>query len=101
MFGSQYAMAGVPRALNYSSKLPRFVRVMEGGQIGAYRVLHQLGGVGGMGAVWLAEHAMLERRTTLTVLHAELSSRPEIGTRSSNEARAAADISDPGIGTRF
>ena len=50
-----------------------------------------------MGAVWLAEHAMLGRRAAIKVLHPEFSSRPEIVTRFFNEARAATAIGDPGI----
>jgi len=70
--------------------------MVEGSQIGAYRVLHQIG-EGGMGSVWLAEHAMLGRRAALKVLHPEYSSRQEIVTRFFNEARAATSIGDPGI----
>src|SRR5512147_583315 len=71
-------------------------QVFEGAPIGGYRVLRQIG-EGGMGAVWLAEHAMLGRRAALKVLHPEYSSRPEIVTRFFNEARAATAIADPGI----
>jgi len=67
-----------------------------GAQVGAYRVLRRLG-EGGMGEVWLAEHAMLGRRAAIKVLRAEQSSRPVMVTRFFNEARAAASISDPGI----
>jgi serine/threonine-protein kinase len=59
-------------------------------------VLERIGN-GGMGSVWLAEHAMLGRRAAIKVLHPELSSRPEIVQRFFNEARAATTISDPGI----
>jgi tRNA A-37 threonylcarbamoyl transferase component Bud32 len=69
---------------------------LEGTQVGAYRLLRRIG-EGGMGAVWLAEHAMLGRRAALKVLHPELSSRSEIVTRFFNEARAATAIADPGI----
>jgi serine/threonine-protein kinase len=70
--------------------------MVEGSQIGAYRVLHRIG-EGGMGSVWLAEHSMLGRRAAIKVLHPEFSSRPEIVTRFFNEARAATAIPDPGI----
>jgi serine/threonine-protein kinase len=70
--------------------------MVEGTQIGAYRVLKQIG-EGGMGAVWLAEHVMLGRRAALKVLHSEYSSKQEIVGRFFNEARAATAISDPGI----
>jgi serine/threonine-protein kinase len=70
--------------------------MVSGSQIGAYRVLHQIG-EGGMGSVWLAEHAMLGRRAALKVLRPEYSHREEIVTRFFNEARAATSIGDPGI----
>jgi serine/threonine protein kinase len=70
--------------------------MVEGTQVGAYRVIHRIG-AGGMGEVWLAEHTMLGRRAAVKVLHAQFSMQPEIVTRFFNEARAATAISDPGI----
>ncbi|HEY5951625.1 MAG TPA: serine/threonine-protein kinase, partial [Kofleriaceae bacterium] len=70
--------------------------MVEGSQIGAYRVLKRIG-EGGMGSVWLAEHSMIGRRAAIKVLHHEFSSKAEIVTRFFNEARAATAIADPGI----
>jgi len=70
--------------------------MVEGTQVGAYRVLRQIG-EGGMGSVWLAEHAMLGRRAAIKVLHPEYSQRQEIVARFFNEARAATAVRDPGI----
>ncbi|MBV8757551.1 MAG: serine/threonine protein kinase [Deltaproteobacteria bacterium] len=70
--------------------------MMVGAQIGAYRVLQQIG-EGGMGSVWLAEHAMLGRRAAIKVLHPSFSNQPDVVNRFFNEARAATAISDPGI----
>src|SRR3954454_2598860 len=70
--------------------------MVEGTQIGAYRVVKKIG-EGGMGSVWLAEHLALGRRAAIKVLHPEVSNRPDIVTRFFNEARAATAISDPGI----
>jgi hypothetical protein len=70
--------------------------MVAGTQVGAYRVLQQIG-KGGMGSVWLAEHVMLGRRAAIKLLHPMYSARPDIVTRFFNEARAAAAISDPGI----
>jgi len=67
-----------------------------GTQVGAYRVLQQIG-QGGMGSVWLAEHTMLGRRAAIKLLHPMYTARPDIVTRFFNEARAATAISDPGI----
>ena len=70
--------------------------MVDGMQVGAYRILKQIG-EGGMGSVWLAEHTALGRRAALKVLHPEFSHRPDIVTRFFNEARAATAIADPGI----
>jgi eukaryotic-like serine/threonine-protein kinase len=70
--------------------------MVEGTQIGAYRVLQQIG-EGGMGTVWLAEHTMLGRRAAIKLLHPMFTTRPDIVTRFFNEARAATAITDPGI----
>src|SRR5262245_52786644 len=50
-----------------------------------------------MGAVYLAEHALIGRRAAVKVLLPELSQRREIVDRFFNEARATTSISDPGI----
>src|SRR5262249_1314882 len=65
-------------------------------RIGAYALERQIG-AGGMGAVWLARHAMLGRSAAVKVLHPMFSARPDIVTRFFNEARAASSIADPGI----
>lgn len=70
--------------------------MLEGTQVGAYRILQRIG-AGGMGEVWLAEHAMLGRRAAVKVLLPEFSMKQEIVTRFFNEARAATAIADPGI----
>src|SRR3954469_668524 len=70
--------------------------MVVGTQVGAYRVLQQIG-EGGMGTVWLAEHTMLGRRAAIKLLHPMFITRPDIVTRFFNEARAATAISDPGI----
>jgi hypothetical protein len=70
--------------------------MFAGAQVGAYRVLQQIG-EGGMGTVWLAEHSMLGRRAAIKMLHAAFTNRPDIVARFFNEARAATAIADPGI----
>jgi serine/threonine-protein kinase len=64
--------------------------------IGSYRLVRELG-VGGMGAVYQAEHVVIGRQAALKILHAELSGSPEMVTRIFNEARAAALIRHPGL----
>jgi eukaryotic-like serine/threonine-protein kinase len=70
--------------------------MVEGTQVGAYRLLQPIG-EGGMGTVWLAEHTMLGRRAAVKVLHPTYNNQQEVVARFFNEARAATAISDPGI----
>ena len=64
--------------------------------MGSYRLVQKLG-EGGMGEVFVAEHTMLGRRAAVKVLRPEFSHRQDIVARFFNEARAATQISDPGI----
>src|SRR6478672_923760 len=80
----------------HTGEFGRVALMIAGTQIGAYRVLQQIG-EGGMGSVWLAEHSMLGRRAAIKVLHPTFSTQPDVVTRFFNEARAATAISDPGI----
>jgi serine/threonine protein kinase len=56
-----------------------------------YRVLRKLG-EGGMGAVYLAEHIVLEKKIALKVLAPELARKPELVARFLQEARSASRI---------
>jgi len=67
-----------------------------GAIIGSYQIVQKLG-EGGMGVVYLGQHALLGRRAAIKVLLPALSARPDIVTRFFNEARAVTSISDPGI----
>ncbi|HXU69236.1 MAG TPA: serine/threonine-protein kinase [Polyangia bacterium] len=69
---------------------------MLGTQLGSYRVLSKLG-EGGMGAVYVAEHALLKRKVAVKVLLKELTSDASIKRRFMNEARATSQIVHPGI----
>jgi serine/threonine protein kinase len=65
---------------------------MEGRVLGArYRVLSRLG-EGGMGTVYLCEHAVLGRRYALKVLHPGLAGDAELVERFRNEAIAASRV---------
>ncbi len=69
---------------------------VEGSVIGSYRVLRKLG-EGGMGAVYVAEHALIGRKAAIKVLLPSLSANQDIVQRFFNEARAATAIQDAGI----
>ena len=68
--------------------------VFEGTTIGQYRLLRRIG-EGGMGAVYLGEHALVGRRAAIKVLLPALSARRYIVERFFNEARAMTSIPDP------
>jgi serine/threonine-protein kinase len=61
-----------------------------------YRIVSQLG-AGGMGAVYVAEHVHMRKKLALKVLHAEMSSSPEVLARFEREAMAAAHIDHPNV----
>src|SRR5262245_28087722 len=69
---------------------------MLGKSVGSYLITSKLG-EGGMGAVYLAEHAVLGRRAAIKLLLPELSVNQSIVNRFLTEARAVAAISHPGI----
>src|SRR5262249_22647508 len=61
-----------------------------------YRILGLLGS-GGMGAVFKAEHRLMERVVALKVIRSELIAKPEAVERFRGEAKAAAHLSHPNI----
>lgn len=63
---------------------------------GRYKVLSLLG-EGGMGAVYLVEHALMRKRMALKVLNAELSKNREMVARFEREAMAAAHLEHPNV----
>src|SRR5262245_20563583 len=86
--------AGVLPLQPPTTRIPPLMQA--GAQLGSYRVLERIGH-GGMGEVWLAEHALLKRRAAIKLLRPTISHDQEMVTRFFNEARAATAISDPGI----
>jgi len=69
---------------------------MIGTAIGNYVVRSKLG-EGGMGAVYLAEHARLGRRVAVKVLLPEMARSKDVVARFFNEAKAATDIKNEHI----
>ncbi|MBK9516789.1 MAG: serine/threonine protein kinase [Anaeromyxobacter sp.] len=63
---------------------------------GRYRVLQALGS-GGMGSVYLCEHATLGRRCAVKVLHADRAIDPELVERFRQEAQAASRIAHENV----
>lgn len=68
----------------------------KGFKLGPYRILNQIG-AGGMGSVFLAEHAALRRRVALKVLPGRQATDPANVERFYREARAAATLDHPNI----
>jgi serine/threonine protein kinase/Tol biopolymer transport system component len=69
-----------------------------GRRVGAYKILSLLG-AGGMGEVYLAEDARLNRRVALKLLPAGFTKDPERVRRFEHEARAASALNHPNIVT--
>jgi WD40 repeat protein/tRNA A-37 threonylcarbamoyl transferase component Bud32 len=65
-----------------------------------YRPVRLLG-VGGMGSVWLAEHAVMGRRVAVKVIRPDLLARPQTAERFVREVRAAARLHHPNLVTAF
>ena len=63
---------------------------------GRYRILRRIG-EGGMGIVYEAEHAVIEKRVALKVLRDDFSSRPEVVQRFRQEAKSASRIGNEHI----
>ncbi|HEY2512710.1 MAG TPA: serine/threonine-protein kinase, partial [Polyangiaceae bacterium] len=67
-----------------------------GGTIGPYRLLSVLGR-GGMGEVYAAEHALIERQVAIKVLRASLASDRALESRFLFEARATSRLRHPNV----
>lgn len=86
VFTQPAAIKGPP-----SSKAPQ-----KTGSLGDYRLLKKLG-AGGMGTVYLAQQASLERTVALKVLSKELAAKPAFVQRFQREARLMARLDHPNI----
>ncbi|MDY3559466.1 serine/threonine protein kinase [Gemmata sp. JC673] len=106
-FAARHAFADTPAALARlvaDGLLTAFqADALAGGReealwLGNYRVLDRLGR-GGMGNVFLAEHAVLGKRVAVKVLSDALRSDPGARKRFVREARAAAALAHPNVVT--
>jgi eukaryotic-like serine/threonine-protein kinase len=69
---------------------------LVGTMLGSYRITGELSR-GGMGAVYRAEHSVLERTVAVKLLRPDLTTNAELVSRFINEAKAASAIHHPGI----
>ena len=76
-----------------SDEMPSLVGQLLSGR---YRIEAELG-VGGMGAVYRAEHTLMRKRMAVKVLHPEMTRLPEVVERFEREAMAAAHIEHPNV----
>ncbi len=75
-----------------TSYLPNTVDPLLGATMaGRYQITKKLG-EGGMGAVYLATHNLLEKQVALKVLHGEFSRKPDLVERFIQEAKSASRI---------
>src|ERR1043166_6449425 len=73
---------------------------LSGRTVSHYRILEQLG-EGGMGVVYLAEHALLGRRVAIKTVPSATGHDPQFRARFLREARAVSTLSHPHIATIY
>jgi serine/threonine protein kinase len=93
----QPALKAAARAMA-EDQAPSPVPSLAGQSIGHFRILSLLG-TGGMGQVWLAEDAHLNRKVAIKLLPAEFTADAERMRRFALEARAASALNHPNIMT--
>jgi serine/threonine-protein kinase len=75
-----------------TSYLPPQVDPLLGQTLAGRYVIHKKLGEGGMGAVYLATHNLLEKQVALKVLHGEFARKPDLVERFMQEAKSASRI---------
>jgi serine/threonine-protein kinase len=89
-------MASSDAASRRSRSTSEDIWMVEGTQIGSYRIVKPLG-AGGMSQVFVAEHGLLGRRAAIKVLRPRLSRQSDVVRRLFNEARIMTALANPGI----
>ena len=79
-----------------AAKMSSGLLLQPGSCVGNYRVIRLLG-QGGMGIVYEVEHVQIHRRAAMKLLTINVGQAPLIYQRFVNEARAANQISHPGV----
>ncbi len=79
-----------------SAQLGEAMPLDSGSRLGPYEIIAPLG-AGGMGEVYRAKDARLDREVAIKILPKELSESPQVLTRFEHEAKAAAALSHPNI----
>jgi len=72
----------------------------EGQTLGSYKLISRLG-AGGMGEVWRAEDARLQRQVAIKILSERIAEDPEWKARFLREARTVAQMNHPNIATIY
>jgi serine/threonine protein kinase len=91
-FGS--SAAGPPKTAGLGEKPPS--ESLVGRTVGSFKITALLG-EGGMGCVYVAEHALIGRKAAVKVLSAAVADNEEAIVRFHNEARAVAALRHPNI----
>ena len=74
--------------------------IQPGTTVGSYRIECKLG-AGGMGEVWLAQHATMQRAVALKILSPAMTVDPEFVKRFMHEVQTTAKLEHPNIVTAF
>ena len=75
--------------------------LQPGALVGDHFVIREQLGSGGIGAVYLAEHAKMERRVVIKVTHRAVVNNPDSVERFNREVRAAAKLDHPNVAKAY
>jgi serine/threonine-protein kinase len=86
---TEYATSYVPQTVSGDPLLGQTLA-------GRYSIVRKLG-EGGMGAVYLATHQVLEKQVAIKILHGEFARKPDLVSRFMQEAKAASRITHENV----